>query len=229
MRLAFLGTGAAFSLERHNGAVVVDGRLLLDGGAPLLPHMHRLGIDPGDIEVVFLTHCHGDHILGLPTFALHRAFVSPGRPCRLIGPPGFDSSLEELFRVCWGARWPAFREAAAITYETAGERGEAAGVRYETVRLDHAAMECRGYRLFLDGRVLAYAGDTMATPPLDDLVRGADVAVTEATQPERLESHTSWEEARALAARHPGTRFVFNHVYAGTPPGAAGDLQVIEV
>ena len=50
MRLAFLGTGAAFSLERYNGAVVVNGRLLLDGGAPLLPHMHRCGIDPGAID-----------------------------------------------------------------------------------------------------------------------------------------------------------------------------------
>src|SRR5262249_39543939 len=59
MKIAFLGTGSAFSLERYNGAVVVDGRLLLDGGAPLLPHMHRLGIDPGGIEALFLTHFHG--------------------------------------------------------------------------------------------------------------------------------------------------------------------------
>src|SRR2546421_2898387 len=42
--------------------------LLLDAGAPLLPHMHRLGIDPGAIEAVFLTHFHGDHVLGLPPF-----------------------------------------------------------------------------------------------------------------------------------------------------------------
>jgi ribonuclease BN (tRNA processing enzyme) len=64
MRLAFLGTGAAFSLDRYNGAVVVNGRLLLDGGAPLLPHMHRCGVDPGAIDAVFLTHFHGDHTLG---------------------------------------------------------------------------------------------------------------------------------------------------------------------
>ena len=44
----------------HAGTtLVVDGRVLLDGGAPLLPHMHRLGVDPGGIEAVFLTHFHG--------------------------------------------------------------------------------------------------------------------------------------------------------------------------
>jgi len=51
--------------------VVVDGRLLLDGGAPLLPHMHRCGVDPGAIEAVFLTHFHGDHTLGCrPLFSI---------------------------------------------------------------------------------------------------------------------------------------------------------------
>ena len=41
--------------------------------------------------------------------------------------------------------------------------------------------------------------------------------------------HTSWEEAQALAARHPQTRFLFNHVYSGTTPGAADDLAVVQV
>src|SRR5205807_3907422 len=86
MKIAFLGTGSAYSLERYNGAVVVDGRLLLDGGAPLLPHMHRLGIDPGRIETLFLTHFHGDHLLGLPPYLFYRIF-SPSRPLVVIGPP----------------------------------------------------------------------------------------------------------------------------------------------
>ena len=91
MKLAFLGTGSAFSVERYNGAVVVDGRLLFDGGAPLLPHMHRLGLDPAGIEVIFLTHFHGDHVLGLPPFLLHRAFTAAGRPILLVGPPGVEA------------------------------------------------------------------------------------------------------------------------------------------
>ena len=44
--------------------------------------------------------------------------------------------------------------------------GEAAGVRYRSVKLEHGSMDCRGYRLQLGDRVLAYAGDTTATPPL---------------------------------------------------------------
>jgi ribonuclease BN (tRNA processing enzyme) len=228
MKIAFLGTGSAFSLERYNGAVVVDGRLLLDGGAPLLPHMHRLGIDPGAIEALFLTHFHGDHVLGVPTFLLYRAFV-PSRPLPVIGPPGVEERMERLLRLAWGDEWPQFRERVGLTYHEAGADGEVAGVRYETVKLVHGVQDCRGYRLHVDGRILAYAGDTIASPPLDDLVRGAAVAITEATGPEASGVHTSWDEAQALAARHPQTRFLFNHLYSGTTPGAADDLAVLDV
>jgi ribonuclease BN (tRNA processing enzyme) len=227
MRLAFLGSGAAFSVERYNGAVVVDGRLLLDAGAPLLPHMHRLGIDPGAIEVLFLTHFHGDHVLGLPTFMLYRGFRTTG-PLAVLGPPGVERRMEQLFELAWGESWPEYREAIGLTYHEAQPSGEVAGVRYETVKLDHGEMDCRGYRIHLDGRVLAYAGDSAATPPLDELVRGADVAITEATSPGETKVHTSWDQAQALAARHPNTRFLFNHVFAGTTPGAVEDLAVID-
>ncbi len=228
MKIAFLGTGAAFSTERYNGAAVVDGRLLLDAGAPLLPHMHRLGLDPGAIQVVFLSHFHGDHVLGLPPFLLYRSF-HPGGPLVVVGPPGVRERVETLQLLSWGEAWPEHASHMDLTYVAAEPSGEVAGVPYEAVDLEHGGMTCRGYRLHVNGRVLAYAGDTVASPPLDRLVEGADVAITEATGPSATSVHTSWDEARALAARHPETRFLFNHVYAGSLEGAVDDLSIVEV
>jgi ribonuclease BN (tRNA processing enzyme) len=209
--------------------VVVGGRVLLDGGAPLLPHMHRLGVDPGDIQVVFLTHFHGDHTLGLPPFVLHRVFVDR-RPLTFVGPAGTAEFLERLWEVSWGPDWrrvmkPQFK----ARYVDAKPSGTVAGVRYQTVRLDHGSMGSNGYRIHIDGKVVAYSGDTEPTAPLDKLVDGADVAIVEATGPGDVFSHMSWENAARLRKRHPDTRFLFNHVYSGTTTGAVKDLQVIEV
>ena len=229
MRLAFLGTGAAFSLERYNGAVVVNGRVLLDGGAPLLPHMQRVGVKPGAIDVVFLTHYHGDHTLGLPPFVLHRVFVDP-RPLTFVGPDDVEARLEALWEVSWGVDWKVvMRPKFKVTYQSARRSGAAAGFKYESIKLDHGTSGCYGYRINVDGRILAYSGDTEATAPLDKLVDGADVAIVEATGPGDVFSHMSWESTRDLKARHPKTRFMFNHLYAGTVDDAVDDLQVIEV
>jgi ribonuclease BN (tRNA processing enzyme) len=208
---------------------VVDGRVLLDGGAPLLPHMHRLGVDPGDIEVVFLTHFHGDHTLGLPPFVLHRVFVDR-RPLTFVGPSGVEEHLEKLWEVSWGPDWKrVMRPQFKVRYVTAKASGTVVGVKYETVRLDHGTMGSTGYRIHVNGKVVAYSGDTEPTAPLDKLVDNADVAIVEATGPGDVFSHMSWESARKLRRRHPGTRFFFNHVYSGTVTGAVKDLEVVEV
>ncbi|TMD54342.1 MAG: ribonuclease Z [Chloroflexi bacterium] len=210
MKLAFLGTGAAFSVERYNAGIVV------------------LGIDPGAIDVIFLTHFHGDHTLGLPTYVLHRGFISK-RPLTIVGPAGLEERLESLFKAAWGVDWGQMRDSIPLLYREAGESGSVAGVDYETVQLDHGTSGCTGYRLRIDGRLLAYSGDTSATPPLDRLVEGAEIAIVEATGPGEPFSHLGWEQAEALRDRHPNTRFIWVHVYAGTVEGAAADLQVLDV
>jgi ribonuclease BN (tRNA processing enzyme) len=229
LRLAFLGTGAAFSPDRYNGAVVVNDRLLLDGGAPLLPHMHRCGVDPGAIDAVFLTHFHGDHTLGLPPFVLYRIFVDQ-RPITFVGPEGIEARMEALFEVSWGRDWQlAMRDRFKVTYKNAKPSGAVAGFKYESIKLDHGSSGSNGYRINVDGRILAYSGDTEATAPLDELVDGADVAIVEATGPGDVFSHMSWEAAASLKSRHPKTRFLFNHLYSGTVDGAVADLEVVEV
>jgi ribonuclease BN (tRNA processing enzyme) len=209
---------------------VVDGRILLDAGAPLLPHMHRVGVDPSLIEVVFLTHFHGDHTLGLPTFVLHRIFVDKPRVLTIVGPEGVQERLEKLFEVSWGVDWkPVMQPRFKAKYVVARPRGQAGGHTYETVKLDHGTTGSNGYRIHVGDRILAYSGDTEPTAPLDRLVDGADVAIVEATGPGDVFSHMSWEAASALKKRHPNTRFMFNHLYSGTIAGAAKDLQVVEV
>ena len=140
-----------------------------------------------------------------------------------------NAQLESLFRASWGVDWDVMRGELLLTYVDAGERGTVAGVEYETVKLDHGTSGCTGYRLRIGGRLLAYSGDTIASPPLERLVEGAEIAIVEATSPGHPFSHLGWEEALELRERHPETRFLFVHVYEGTLDGAVSDLEVIDV
>ena len=78
--VTFAGSGDAFS----NGGRHV----LLDCGATSLSALKRLGLDPGEIAAVFVSHLHGDHFGGLPFLILDGQFSRRVRPLAVVGPPG---------------------------------------------------------------------------------------------------------------------------------------------
>lgn len=65
MQLRFVGCGDAFgSGGRLNTCFHVSGRVanfLIDCAASALPALKRLEIDRNDIDLILITHFHGDH------------------------------------------------------------------------------------------------------------------------------------------------------------------------
>jgi phosphoribosyl 1,2-cyclic phosphodiesterase len=64
-QITFLGTGAAISASNHKFSCVFNKRLLIDTGADPTVELRRAGLDPAQIEDVFLSHLHGDHFFGI--------------------------------------------------------------------------------------------------------------------------------------------------------------------
>jgi ribonuclease BN (tRNA processing enzyme) len=105
MLVTFLGTGDAFgsggrlqtciSLQASSG-------VLIDCGATALIGMKRFGIDPQSVDVVVLTHLHGDHFAGL-AYLIRETQIATQRtkPLTIIGPAGYErvvrDSTELLF------------------------------------------------------------------------------------------------------------------------------------
>jgi len=72
VQLQFIGSGDAFgSGGRNNTCFHVVGEnvnLLIDCGASSLPALKRAGISREAIDLILITHFHGDHFAGLPFF-----------------------------------------------------------------------------------------------------------------------------------------------------------------
>ncbi|WP_136689433.1 ribonuclease Z [Halorhabdus amylolytica] len=99
MRVTFLGTsGAVPTTERNPSAVMVrrEGeRLLFDCGEGTQRQMMRFGTG-FDVAHIFVTHMHGDHVLGIPGLLQTMDFNDREAPLAIHAPHGTRSRLEDL-------------------------------------------------------------------------------------------------------------------------------------
>lgn len=78
MKLIFLGTGSAFTMEYYqSNMLVVDGdrRLLIDCGGDVRHSLNAQKLNALDITDVYISHLHADHIGGLEWLGLMTYFV----------------------------------------------------------------------------------------------------------------------------------------------------------
>ena len=110
MEVTFLGTsGAVPTTERNPSAVQVEregDRLLFDCGEGTQRQMMRYntGFTVSDI---FVTHLHGDHILGIPGLVQSWDFNDRTEPLTIHCPRGTGDEIDDLLRV--GGHSPSFR------------------------------------------------------------------------------------------------------------------------
>ena len=223
MRLTVLGgcgawpaAGQACSgyLVEHDGF-----RLLVDLGYATVPRLlERTTAER--IDAVFISHGHPDHCADLNPLLRARAFHDdPPPPLPVYALPGALDAVLALDR-------PGMLTDAYVLHEfTAGSALDVGPFRAETRLLPHWVPNA-GVRLVADDQVLAYTGDTGASPDVAELARGADLLVAEATYVDEVpESSRRYLSTARLAGRHAADagagRLLLTHLWPGTDPAAA--------
>jgi ribonuclease BN (tRNA processing enzyme) len=187
MRLQFVGCGDAFgSGGRFNTCFHVTGdnvNFLIDCGASSLPALKRLGIISGNIDLILITHFHGDHFAGLPFLLLDAQFSRRTRPLVIAGPQGIEQKLPQVMEALFensSKTKPKF-DLSVVTLKPEETRSfGAVNVTPFSVVHGESGGPFLGYRIETEGRVIAYSADTEWTETLIPLARGADLFIAEA-------------------------------------------------
>jgi ribonuclease BN (tRNA processing enzyme) len=236
-RVWFLGTSASVtSRTRRNAAFAlspgIDSRLwLIDGGPGVLDRLDECGLDPGAIEHVFVTHQHGDHLLGLPMLNNARWDSGDQQLLTIHGPSAALSAVRQVTL----AVFPDHRDRLqgflsfhphSTAARIAQERIGAIPVRSAPATHNVAAV---AYRFDMPGGAVVFSGDTGPSTLIAELARGADLLVHDATfsglrktetnapdhsTPRDAGQVAAWAGVRALALVH-------------LPPETAGFEDVI--
>jgi ribonuclease BN (tRNA processing enzyme) len=188
MHVQFVGSGDAFgSGGRFNTCLhVVGGKInfLIDCGASSLVAMKRLGIDCNAIDLILLTHFHADHCGGVPFFILNAQFVTRRtHPLTIAGPPPVKEWFTRQMETAFAGSSRSAKTFEVSLVELAPDHPwhfKNAEIRSARVRHGTPPESYHGYRITIDGKVLAFSGDTEWTDSLIELGRDADLFVSEA-------------------------------------------------
>ena len=218
-RVRFIGSGDSFgSGGRFQTCILVDAdgcRFLIDCGATSLVALKRAGVDPGSIDVVLLTHFHGDHCGGVPYVILDGQFTKRVRPLVIAGPPGVRERITAAFEAALPTSSRTVQR-FAVSYIELREKATAIGpLEIVALPVSHLPETVpHGLRVGVDDRVVAYTGDTDWCDALPRLADGADLFIAEAYSFEKripqhlshaaLLEHRDELRAKRVVLTHPG-------------------------
>lgn len=95
-----MGTASAIPTKTRNHAAIVlkiyDRTVLFDCGEGTQKQIMEAQVSPMKIDDIYITHLHGDHILGLPGIIQSLAFRGRTRPLNIYGPVGIANLIEHI-------------------------------------------------------------------------------------------------------------------------------------
>jgi ribonuclease Z len=239
IKVTLLGTGCPTPVMNRFGPSILveagDQKLIFDVGRGALLRLTQVKVRPKDIQGVFFTHLHSDHVIGFPDLWL-TGWVNGRRetPVKAWGPKGtvkMMSYLEQAFEFdirirLYDDKAPpegVIIEALDIQEGVVYEKN---GVRVTAFDVDHAPIRpALGYRIDYAGRSVVLSGDTRFSENLIKHAKNADLLIHEVVSPESLkraeygermkiiiEHHTTPEQAGEIFSRVRPKLAVYSHI-----------------
>jgi ribonuclease BN (tRNA processing enzyme) len=220
MQLRFVGCGDALgSGGRSNTCFHVIGKrvnFLIDCGASSLPALKRQGIARDDIDLILITHFHGDHFGGLPFLLLDAQFTRRIRPLVIAGPQGIETRLGQVMEALFeNSSKTKQRFDLSVVALKPGEMRAFGAVNVTPFSVVHG--ESGGpflaYRIEAEGRIIAYSADTEWTETLIPAAHDADLFIAEAyTYDKVVKNHLSLKTLEAHLPEINPKRLVLTHM-----------------
>ena len=226
LKLTLLGTGGpAPRVERFGPSTLVqagDKLFLFDCGWGAAQRLFQLG-KLRDINALFLTHLHSDHVVGIPDLWLTGWFEGRTTPLQVWGPAGTQgmmSHLQEAYQfdvqVRSGApeHLPSSGVAVMAKIVAEGTVYDDGPVKIEAFNVDHGPVKpALGYKIQYAGHSLVISGDTRFSENLIRFAKGIDVLVHDGIAvPEAQRSSERARSAMQLLATAEEAGQVFDRV-----------------
>ena len=218
MRLTILGSGTAAPIFDRNCAgyllEINKKKLLFDSGSGTIRRLLEIRIKLFDIDNIFYTHLHNDHINDLGAIIWSNNYGGTRKmPLNLYGPKGFKKYFNVLLKKLLRIKKLNFK---INIHELKNSNIDIGNIEITTKQIMHSnTTKSIAYRMENNGKVLVYAGDTGYCKETIEIAKNADILVTECSFPnsKKSEGHLTPTLAGKIASEANAKHLVLSHFY----------------
>ena len=186
MDIHFLGVGEACDGNQPNTSILLKtdktetaGRILLDCGFTVPHQFFFLHPDPDELEILWISHFHGDHFFGTPLLLLWFWEMGRHNKLEIAGPPGVESKITQAMELAYPNLLGRIGFPLLFVEMDQGEQKKIADSMWQVAYNEHS-QPCLSLRLELQNKTIFYSGDGRPTPSTQSLARGCDIIIHEA-------------------------------------------------
>lgn len=184
-------------------------KVLVDCGTNLVGSLIKNGIDPSEITHLIITHSHGDHISGLPTYLFYRLLIEPGilkktlQPLQIIGTKNTIENVKKYIRASYGNMVDnSFLRFVEIK---ANDIYSIDNITFQFFQTKHQP-ETIGFCVNVCGRKIVYSSDTGISYDIMSCAENADILIHDVVGTSEYSmlsnSHTLCNEISPLLAKY---------------------------
>lgn len=230
MKLTILGSGTSVPHPRRASAAhwlqTSAGSILLDVSADAAHRMAQEHLDWTNLDAIWVSHFHLDHLGGLPTFLFGTKWApqtqSRTKPLRIFGPAGLKRIMKTIAE---SNNYPLFDQpfpleiAEIVEGQTSREFEMLPGVIASTFSTPHTdeslALKLKEGLNDDDSKSFVYTSDTGFSENLVPFARGVDLLLMECSfrRNKPVQKHLELADAMQLAEQCNPGRVVLTHLY----------------
>ena len=186
IEVIFLGVGEAFDEELPNTSILIHYgertspvTLLLDCGFTAPPQFWREELEVDKLDVIWISHFHGDHYFGLPALLVRFWEEGCSKVLTILGQKGIDSFTRKSLDLAYPGLYEKLEFPIMFLEVEPKKDVEIFGLTFQAADNSHSQRDL-ALRIDAQGKSIYYSGDGKATPESMALAKGSQLIIHEA-------------------------------------------------
>ena len=216
MKLNIIGSGS-IGAKYMSASAIIDNHILIDMPNGIVKHLKSLGYKISNIDIIFITHLHGDHFADLPFFMLDNFFNKSENKVKIICPKDTYNKVNLLFELMFPGDFEKVMNAIDIDFFEYDREEEIAvdDIKAKIYCVEHGNIKpAFGYVIENKDKKIGFSGDSTICKEINSIVKEADISVLDMSmETEGNNAHMGYNNIKQICEDNPDKKIIATHMH----------------